>query len=216
VNAGHPVADAVWSDPDRLARLLAENASLEDSRKPKLHRGDDGHELIRPAGAPRPAAVLVGLVERDGGPFLLLTTRTDHLRHHAGQVSFPGGRMEPGDPDPAATAKREALEEVGLPPQNVRVLGELAPYDTVTGFRIHPVVGWVRPPEAWAPDPFEVADVFEMPLGFVLNLANHHRETRMRDGRMREYWTMPWNGRNVWGATAGIIVNLVRVLTWRP
>jgi hypothetical protein len=105
---------------------------------------------------------------------------------------------------------------VGLPPGNVRVLGELGPYDTVTGFRIHPVVGWITPPAAWIPDPLEVADVFEMPLGFVVNLANHRRERRMRDGRMREYWTMPWNGRHVWGATAGIIVNFVRLLTWRP
>ena len=164
----------------------------------------------------RPAAVLVGLVERQGGPRLLLTTRAAHLRHHAGQISFPGGRMESFDQSIAAAALREAFEEVGLPAQNVRILGQMRPYDTVTGFRIHPIVGWITPPAAWILDPIEVQDVFEMPLSFVLDLANHRREQRMRDGRMREYWTLPWNGRNVWGATAGIIVNLVRLLQRQP
>jgi 8-oxo-dGTP pyrophosphatase MutT (NUDIX family) len=206
----------VWQDPELLRRRLQQVVPLSERLAAHLHRGDDGHEILRPPGLPRPAAVLVGLVDRADGPFLLLTTRAAHLRHHAGQVSFPGGRVEADDPDPAATALREAQEEVGLPPENVRILGELGPYDTVTGFRIQPVVGWITPPAAWIPDPLEVADVFEMPLGFAVNLANHRRERRMRDGRMREYWTMPWNGHHVWGATAGIIVNFVRLLAWRP
>lgn len=206
----------IWHDPERLRQRLDHDTRLPLRVTQALHRGDDDHERLRPPGLPRPAAVLVGLVERADGPFLLLTTRAAHLRVHAGQVSFPGGRMEQGDLDPAAAALREAQEEVGLPPENVRILGGLAPYDTVTGFRIHPVVGWITPPAAWLPDPVEVADVFEMPLGFVLNLANHQRERRMRNGRMREYWAMPWNGRHVWGATAGIIVNFARVLNWQP
>jgi 8-oxo-dGTP pyrophosphatase MutT (NUDIX family) len=207
---------AAWRSPALLRARLDRARPVPKRLAESLNRGDEGFEELRPPGLPRPAAVLVGLVDRPGGPFLLLTTRTAHLRHHAGQVSFPGGRMESADPDPAATALREAEEEIGLPPDEVEVLGELDPYDTVTGFRIHPVVGWIRPKAAWIPDPFEVADVFEMPLEFAVDLANHRREQRMRDGRMRTYWTLPWNGRHVWGATAGIIVNFVQLLRWRP
>ena len=206
----------VWRDPDELQRRLAAISSPSGELAGGLLDGDEGRAVAHPASLPRSAAVLVGLVERADGPQLLLTTRARHLRDHPGQIAFPGGRVESGDTDGAATALREAWEEIGLPAANVRVLGELHHYDTVTGFRIHPVVGWVVPPAAWVVDPLEVADVFEMPLAFVLDLANHRRESKMRDGRVREYWTLPWNGRQVWGATAGIIVNLVRLLRWQP
>lgn len=171
-------------------------------------RGDDG--ATGPGGMP--AAVLVGVVARAGGPTVLLTQRTAHLRDHAGQISFPGGRIEDVDADPAAAALREAQEEVGLAPERVEVLGELAPYDTVTGFRIHPVVGWVTPPLRLKPDPFEVAEAFEVPLAFLLDPSNHERHSHRRGDAVRHFYAMPYNGRFIWGATAGILVNLSRLL----
>lgn len=158
------------------------------------------------------AAVLVGVVGNEKGPAVLLTQRTDHLRDHAGQISFPGGRIEPGDGSAAAAALREAGEEIGLDPEKVEILGELAPYDTVTGFRIHPVVGWVTPPLDLRPDPFEVADVFEVPLQFVLDPANHRRQSYRRGALTRGYYVLPYEGRFIWGATAGILVNFASLL----
>jgi 8-oxo-dGTP pyrophosphatase MutT (NUDIX family) len=176
--------------------------------------GDEGNEPSGPGGRPRiPAAVLIGLVPRGaGGPSILLTQRTAHLRDHAGQISLPGGRLEPGE-DAVAAALREAGEEIGLEPSRVEVLGGLRPYDTVTGFRIHPVVGWVeRPPERFAVDPFEVAELFEVPLRWATDPANHRRDGFERDGRRRHFYVLPYEGRHIWGATAGILVNLARVL----
>jgi 8-oxo-dGTP pyrophosphatase MutT (NUDIX family) len=176
--------------------------------------GDEGRDPEAPGGRPRvPAAVLIGLVPRgEAGPSVLLTQRTAHLRDHAGQISLPGGRLEPGEAVVEA-ALREAAEEIGLEPSRVEVLGGLRPYDTVTGFRIHPVVGWVeRPPERFAVDPFEVAELFELPLPWALDPANHRRESYERDGRRRHFYVLPYEGRRIWGATAGILVNLARVL----
>lgn len=173
--------------------------------------GDQGAAFEAP-GAPVPAAVLVGVVPRPAGPALLLTQRTDHLRDHAGQISFPGGRVEPDDPSLAAAALREAEEEIGLPPEQVDVLGSLASYRTVTGFRIHPIVGWVEPPLTLAPDTFEVADVFEVPLDFVLDRANHRRQCYRRGTTTRFYYVLPYQDRFIWGATAGILVNLASLL----
>ena len=157
---------------------------------------------------PALAAVLIGLVARDGGPTILFTQRTADLRAHAGQISFPGGRMEAGDRNPIDTALREAHEEIGLQPAQVEVLGELETYDTVTGFRIHPVVGWIEPPIDLRPDPREVAEVFEVPLAFALDRANHRRDSYSRDGRNRFFYVVPFESRYIWGATAGILVNL--------
>jgi 8-oxo-dGTP pyrophosphatase MutT (NUDIX family) len=160
----------------------------------------------------RPAAVLVGVVERPVGPALLLTQRPHHLRDHAGQICFPGGRVEPEDASIAAAALREAEEEIGLDPQQVELLGELQPYDTVTGFRIHPVVGWIEPPIDLELDPREVDEVFEVPLQFVLDPGNHRRQSYRRGLLTRGYYVLPYQGRFIWGATAGILVNLSSLL----
>jgi 8-oxo-dGTP pyrophosphatase MutT (NUDIX family) len=175
--------------------------------------GDQGGWPGAARGDPRTdAAVLIGLVERPGGPHLLLTQRTTHLRDHAGQISFPGGRVEPGDASVVATALRETQEETGLDPSQVEILGELASYDTATGFRIHPVVGWLRPPLELRPDPHEVADVFELPLAFAVDPANHRRQSFRRGALTRTYYVLPWQDRFIWGATAGILVNLSGLL----
>ena len=159
-----------------------------------------------------PAAVLVPIVVRESGLTILLTQRTAHLRDHAGQVSFPGGRSEAGDATPVATALREAHEEVGIEARQVEVLGCLPEYLTSTGFRITPVVGLVSPPLNLRLDDFEVAEVFEPPLEFLLDAANHQRHKIEYRGAQREYWAMPWKGYYIWGATAGMLVSLHRFL----
>jgi 8-oxo-dGTP pyrophosphatase MutT (NUDIX family) len=193
----------------RLARWHTHAASLPG---PGSLPGDEGALRGTDAAAPTPAAVLVGLVDRAAGPALLLTQRTEHLRDHAGQICFPGGRIEAGDASAGAAALREAEEEIGLDPARVGIIGELPPYQTVTGFRIHPVVGWISPPFELQPDPFEVAEVFEVPLPFVLDPENHRRQSYRRGPLTRGYYVLPYQGRFIWGATAGILVNLARVL----
>jgi 8-oxo-dGTP pyrophosphatase MutT (NUDIX family) len=179
--------------------------------RPAPFPGDhaDPAELARPA---TPAAVLIGLLPAPEGPRILLTRRTAHLRDHAGQISFPGGRIEAADTGPVGAALREAHEEVGVEPERVEVLGELACYRTRTGFLIHPVVGWIDRPAAFRPDPFEVAELFELPLAFALDPANHRRDAHERDGRRREFWVVPYREHYIWGATAGILVNLARLV----
>ncbi len=162
---------------------------------------------------PTPAAVLVPLVEHDDGMTVLLTQRTDHLAHHPGQISFPGGRLEEADGgDHVIAALRETEEEVGLSRERVTVLGRLDTYITGTGFAITPVVGVVEPPFAVSPDPFEVAEVFEVPLQFLLDPENHKLNRVVVEGRHRPFWSMTWEQRVIWGATAGILVNLSEVL----
>ena len=169
-------------------------------------------EGLLPSTDPIAAAVLVGLVQRPAGLRVLLTRRTDALRHHAGQVSFPGGRIEPGDVDAVAAALRETEEEVGLPRDRVSVIGRLDTYLTGTGFEITPVVGIVTPPFPISIDPFEVEEAFEVPLSYILDPRNHQRVERQSGAHRRIFYVLPYEGRNIWGATAGILVNLAEVL----
>ena len=172
----------------------------------------DGFRLPGREGDPTPAAVLVPLVNRPEGLQVLLTQRSADLPDHPGQISFPGGRVEPDDPTLAAAALREAAEDVGLPSAQVAVLGHLADYETVTGYRVTPVVGWVEPPFALTPDPVEVADVFEVPLAFLLDPANQQRHFRMLGSLRRDYWAIPFGERYIWGATAAMLLMLDRTL----
>ena len=157
-----------------------------------------------------PAAVLVPLVEHASGLTVLLTRRTDHLKHHAGQVSFPGGRVEAHDRGPVDTALRETEEEIGLRRDRVEVAGYLDGYETGTGFHITPVVGFVQPGFTLKLDSFEVAEAFEVPLEFIFDPANHKRHSRMQNGRERRYFAMPYGDFYIWGATAGMLINLYR------
>ncbi len=175
-----------------------------------LH-GDEGHEPINRVSTVA-AAVLIALVDRPAGPTIVLTQRTAHLRAHAGQISFPGGRIEPEDAGAHDAALREAEEEIGLAPADAEILGELKPYQTVTGFTVHPIVAWVRPSEPFRTDPFEVEDVFEVPLDFVLDRANHQRDSGVRDGRRRDFYVLRFEQRYIWGATAAMLVNLARAI----
>ncbi len=176
----------------------------------------DGFRLPGRAGPPTPAGVLVPIVNRPGALQVLLTKRTDHLSDHPGQISFPGGRAEEGDPSIADTALREASEEVGLPLTAVSVLGRLADYETVTGYRVTPVVGWVEPPIELKPDPNEVADVFEVPLEYLLDPVNRQRHFRMLGDVRRDYWAIPWRDRYIWGATAAMLLILAHTLDAPP
>jgi 8-oxo-dGTP pyrophosphatase MutT (NUDIX family) len=184
--------------------------------------------LARPALAPEPddlhvvalregtrvteAAVLVPIVNRPGRLQVLLTQRTAHLDDHAGQISFPGGRVEAGDASREETALRETEEETGLARSAVALLGRLPEYEIPSGFRIAPVVGWVEPPFTLKPDPFEVAAVFEAPLDYFLDTANYQRRQFHFRGRHRHYMAVPYEGRYIWGATAGMLYSLARQL----
>jgi len=161
------------------------------------------------------AAVLVPVVARDDELTVLLTLRTSHLNDHAGQVAFPGGRIEASDRDPIHAALRETEEEVGVSADYVDVIGRLDTYITGTGYEITPVVGLVRTPFPLRPDPDEVADVFEVPLAFILDPGNHERHSREVKGRIRSFYVLPYPGRYIWGATAGMLVNLAEVLGGR-
>jgi 8-oxo-dGTP pyrophosphatase MutT (NUDIX family) len=172
--------------------------------------GDDG--VGREAAAVTAAAVLVPIVDHRSGLTVIFTQRTPHLKAHSGQVSFPGGRAEPQDLTPESTALREAQEEIGLAIDRVEVLARLPEYRTRTGFRVTPVVGLLTPPVALIPDPREVEEVFEVPLAFLLDPNNHLRETRELQGRTLAYYVMRYEGRTIWGATAGMLVNLYRHL----
>lgn len=207
---------------------IAAGLTAADIRK-RLHgrpfteeRGDvhtaqtlgDAADLPRPVLAKIvPAAVLVPLVDHATGLTVLLTRRTAHLDHHAGQISFPGGRVEEGDADPVATALRETQEEIGLDPSHIDVIGRLDGYLTITNFTVVPVVGVVRPPFDLKPDPFEVDEVFEVPFDFILDPANHQRHFRDGpDGKRRYFYAIPYGPHYIWGATAAMLVNLAEAL----
>lgn len=171
-----------------------------------------GDDDARRESAATAAAVLVPIVDHRSGLTVIFTQRTAHLKAHSGQVSFPGGRAEPEDPTPEFTALREAQEEIGLGLERVEVLARLPDYHTRTGFRVTPVVGLVTPPLALVPDPREVEEVFEVPLAFLLDPGNHRRETRELQGRTVGYYVMRYRDRTIWGATAGMLMNLYRQL----
>ncbi|MSQ63894.1 MAG: CoA pyrophosphatase [Betaproteobacteria bacterium] len=176
-----------------------------------------GDEGARPAaGEFKPAAVLLPIVARGSLDVaqltMLFTRRAAHLKDHSGQVSFPGGRVALHDPSPEATALREAREEIGLDPDRVELLGRMPEYHTRTGFRITPVVGIVTPPFELQADAGEVEEIFEVPLAFLLDPANHQRQSREWQGELRWFFAMPYEQHYIWGATAGMLVNLSRHL----
>lgn len=164
------------------------------------------------ASAEVPAAVLVGITNRPE-PGLILTVRRENMRTHAGQIAFPGGRIDPGE-DAVGAALREAWEELGLDPASTQVVAESDSYRTVTGYVVTPVVAVVQPDQQLSPHEFEVADWFEAPLGFVLDPANQQLKSALFRGRERHYYEIVWNDRRIWGATAAMIVNLSRRLQW--
>lgn len=159
-----------------------------------------------------PAAVLLLVINHAHGPSVLLTRRANTLADHAGQISFPGGRAEAGDASLAQAALREAREEVGLDDGRVSILGELPDYLTSSGYRVRPIVGWAEPPVDYAPDGSEVSEVFEVPLEFLLDPRNHRLEKTFFRGQPRQFWSMPWEGRYIWGATAGMLVTFQRIV----
>jgi 8-oxo-dGTP pyrophosphatase MutT (NUDIX family) len=184
-------------------------AALDRPPAEPLLTGDDA---VAP-GDLAPAAVLVAITDRPQ-PGVILTVRHADMRTHAGQVAFPGGRIDMGE-DAQAAALREAWEELGLEPAAVATVGALDPYRTVTGFAVTPILGVIPPGLPLAPHEAEVADWFEAPLDFVLDPVNQRRDSLLFEGRQRHYYRIDWNGRNIWGATAAMLVNLSRRLQWR-
>ncbi|MBV6633587.1 MAG: CoA pyrophosphatase [Alphaproteobacteria bacterium] len=160
----------------------------------------------------KPAGVLVPLVNRSEGWTVILTQRTSDLTHHAGQISFPGGRVDADDASPLAAALREAEEEIALQPSRVETIGELDQYRTITRYRITPVIGLIEDPGPLKADPSEVAEIFEVPLPFFLDAANFERHDRVVDGRHRAFYAVPYDGRFIWGATAAMLRNLCTVV----
>ena len=195
------------TDPRTLARLRAASHPLDCAPCVRPWNLDELVDLT-PETTLRDAAVLVPLVRRGADLHLLLTRRTEHLTHHAGQISFPGGRIEPFDIDPLAAALRESEEEIGLPGPAVEALGYLDPLATITGFRVLPVVGVIAELPPLRLDPNEVAAVFEVPLAWVLERAHQQRRAREFRGRIRHYHVIEYGEHHIWGATASMIVNL--------
>ncbi len=199
-------------------QALRERFRAADGFAPEMP-GDGGR--FDPDKHPTAASVLVPLVQRDDGLNVLLTRRTDHLRDHAGQISFPGGRAEQDDPDPVATALRETEEEIGLARRHVEVIGALPLYTTITSYRVTPVVALVDAGFTLALDDFEVAEAFEVPLRFLMTPAHHRRHEIDFAGQRRQFLSMPWDGTDsagsrrryfIWGATAAMLRNFYRFL----
>ena len=192
---------------------LAENLDQSTAVAVQAPRGD--HDLnpgTRLSSSLIAAAVLVPLVTYPETTTVLLTRRTDHLSNHPGQVSFPGGHIEPSDGSPEETAIRETEEETGMERHHIEVIGRLDDYETRTGFRVTPVVAMVTPPFDLNPDTYEVAEVFEVPLAFLLNPANHQRHACEFEGTLRQFFAMSYKQHFIWGATAGMLINLYEAL----
>ncbi|MCW3849592.1 CoA pyrophosphatase [Sphingomonas sp. LB-2] len=186
-------------------------AALETAHEPILLTGD--HHDFDPEEVTHPAAVLVAVTDR-ADPGVILTQRTETMRRHAGQIAFPGGRIDPEDDGPIAAALREAEEEIALPRADVQIVGTADRYRTVTGYCVTPVIGVVAADLAFVPAEAEVANVFEVPLRFLLDEANHKEGHILFQGKERRYYEIWWNDRRIWGATAAMIVNLSRRLLW--
>ena len=215
--SGAPPFDPNAATLRGLARgRLAPSLGLEDLARPAAH-GPSDYALSGDSADPalvvraRPASVLLPIVDRPGGLSFLLTLRASDLRAHSGQVAFPGGKIDPGE-TPLKAALREAREEIGLEARFVEPLGWLDPYLTGTGFRIAPLVALVDPSFALHVNKAEVDEVFETPFAFLMDAANHRLEQREWQGRRRTYYAMPYQGRYIWGATAGILRNLYEKL----
>lgn len=208
-------------EADRVARITREQLTAWLQHRHAIDAtgdggfSDDGESAIQMhAGKPlKPAAVLILVINQSETPTVLFTQRTAHLTDHAGQISFPGGRVEADDRDPEHTALREAEEETGVDASRIEIIGRIPQYTTGTGYLITPVVGWMEPPVSYRPDPTEVEECFEVPLSFLIDIDNHHLETAMYKGRMRSYYALPYGRRYIWGATAGMLVTLTRVLS---
>lgn len=201
----------------RAQGVLADPRSrIEPGHDPSAGRSDFdlNPELAKLEGANRrqPAAVLIPIVERDSQARVLFTQRTEHLSSHAGQISFPGGKMEPHDANVAETALREAQEEIGLEPRYVDAIGFLDDYATSTGYRISPLVAVIREGYSIVADDSEVADVFDVPLSFLMDPSNHKLLTRQWRGANRVFYAMSYGERFIWGATAGMLRNLYEAL----
>lgn len=219
-----------WQPADRGLSALPASVLTSERLRDQLRRPEfaSGRWTLDPLnlevdpypgrdGAPVLAAVLIPMMMRPEGVSVMLTQRAAHLHDHAGQISFPGGRVETSDGTPVAAALREAEEETGLPVDRVEVLGSMPDYLTSTGFSITPVVSLVRTDFAPSIDTFEVAELFEVPLSFLMDPANHRLyQAQLPDGRVRQYYAMPFGDRFIWGATAGILRNLYRTLAHGP
>ena len=195
----------------RLADRLREALELGRSRMPHLLEGDPLDPLADPTRPATPAAVLVPIVDRPE-PTVILTLRPETMRKHADQVSFPGGRIDPEDQGPVDAALREAEEEIALPRSKVEIIGLADRYRTITGFDVTPVLGVISPDLPLRPQESEVADIFEVPLDYVLRCEHQLIRTGTWRGYERSYYEIEWQGRRIWGATAAMIVNLSRRL----
>ncbi|MTI75275.1 MAG: CoA pyrophosphatase [Stenotrophomonas sp.] len=196
-------------------RLLRALSPLAAAPAGKGWNHDELADLL-PPGPPAEAAVLAGLVPRPQGVQVLLTRRTETLRNHGGQVGFPGGRIEPGDRNPVAAALRESSEEIALPHERVQALGYLDPFVTISSFRVTPVVAVIDPAFVPVPQPAEVAEVFEVPLDFLMDPRNLRQVEIDHRGRVRHVLEYTWPGQRIWGATAAILYNLRRRLEQTP
>jgi len=191
------------------ARLALERVEMLFDEHGRPNQGDHRlNPLSVPKQPVRPAAVLIGLVAHEGAVSVILTKRASALKVHAGQIAFPGGKIEPTDKHPLAAALREAWEEIGLEPHHAEPIGYLEPYLTRTGFLVHPVVAKIIPPFELRINPDEVEDAFEVPLSFLMNADHHKLHTREEDGVSRLFYAMSYGERLIWGVTAGILRNL--------
>lgn len=206
--------DSLGGEPAIMPeQLTAEALRRRFARPPAWSPEIRIERLVRPMSGPlTDAAVLVLIVLHEDGATVLFTQRTAHLNDHAGQISFPGGRVETSDVSPIDTALRETEEEVGIERRYIEVLGALPEYQTGTGFRVQPVVGLVQPPFETTADPFEVAEIFEVPLSFLMNGMHHQRRTAQFPTGSRAFYVMPYERFFIWGATAGMLRNLFHFL----